>query len=46
MRRILVENARRKQADKRGGRRHRVSLEMPTPPAPRRTTTCSPPTRP
>jgi RNA polymerase sigma factor (TIGR02999 family) len=27
MRRILVENARRKQADKRGGRRHRVPLE-------------------
>jgi RNA polymerase sigma factor (TIGR02999 family) len=27
MRRILVEQARRKQADKRGGRRHRVPLE-------------------
>jgi RNA polymerase sigma factor (TIGR02999 family) len=27
MRRILIENARRKQADKRGGRRTRVSLD-------------------
>ncbi|WP_406694876.1 sigma-70 family RNA polymerase sigma factor [Singulisphaera sp. Ch08] len=27
MRRILVENARRKQASKRGGGRHRISLE-------------------
>src|SRR5262245_2846784 len=28
MRRILVDNARRKQADKRGGQRRRVSLDM------------------
>jgi RNA polymerase sigma factor (TIGR02999 family) len=27
MRRILIDNARRKQADKRGGRGHRVSLD-------------------
>src|SRR6476620_5476910 len=34
MRRILVDNARRRQAGKRGGERHRVDLDAAAPAAP------------
>ena len=47
MRRILVDQARRKQADKHGGGRQRVDLADATSPRPRPArTTCSPSTRP
>jgi RNA polymerase sigma factor (TIGR02999 family) len=46
MRRILIDNARRKQADKHGGRRRRVPSTTPMPATPRRMTTCSPSMRP
>ena len=41
MRRILVENARRRHQLKRGGDRARVDLDKAEPAAPRPTTTCS-----